>query len=152
MKIMLDTNVLFSGLIYGGKVAPVVVEYVNKHYDLYLPSYAIDELNEVVCEKKPHKADEINDILAKLSYTLLQTPKKNPKQYLDMRDPKDIPILRTAVIHKIDILITGDKDFDNIDKTIVQKPRIMNMSAFADEYMKGVRIYDTINPNPNMER
>ncbi|MCL1987921.1 MAG: putative toxin-antitoxin system toxin component, PIN family [Firmicutes bacterium] len=149
MKVMLDTNVLFSGIIYGGKVAPIVVEYVSNHYDLYLPEHAIKELNRVTANKQPQKANEINGNLAKLKYTLLETPLGMPKNYLDMRDSDDIPILWTAVVNKMDILITGDKDFTDI---VIKKPKIMIMSTFAEKYMKGVQVYGTSNSNSNMER
>jgi len=136
MKIMLDTNVLFSGLVYGGKVAPIVVEYVNKHYDLYLPAHAVMELKKVALQKKQKQANEINSILARLNYTLLETPPGMPEEYLNLRDPNDIPILWTAVNKRMDILITGDKDFGDI--IVIEKPKIMTLSAFASEYMKGV--------------
>ncbi|MCL1999226.1 MAG: putative toxin-antitoxin system toxin component, PIN family [Turicibacter sp.] len=150
MKIMLDTNVLFSGLVYGGKVAPAVVEYVSKHYDLYLSEYAVNELKKATLNKTPHQATKINEILAKLNYTLVKLPLEDPPdEYFNLRDPNDIPILQAAVDEDMDILITGDKDFEDV---IIKKPQIMNMSTFADKYMKGERIYGTINSNTNMER
>ncbi|MCL1987919.1 MAG: putative toxin-antitoxin system toxin component, PIN family [Firmicutes bacterium] len=137
MKVMLDTNVLFSALIHGGKVAPIVVEYISKHYDLYLLDYVIEELKKITHKKKPHKLDELDELLAKLNYTLLETPERNFDDYPDMRDSKDVPILRAAFTYKMDVLITGDKDFDDV--IVLEKPKIMNLADFADKYVKGVR-------------
>lgn len=136
MKIMLDTNVLFSALIYGGKVASPLLEYVNKYHKLYLPVHAIEELEDVTIRKEYPKAREINRILAKLKYTLVKMPPGNPKEYMGMSDKKDIPILRAAVVHKLDILITGDKHFNDIP---IKKPKIMTMAKFTEDYIERAR-------------
>ena len=38
----------------------------------------------------------------------------------------------TAIVEDIDILITGDKDFSDID---IEKPEIMTPAEFMEEYM-----------------
>jgi predicted nucleic acid-binding protein len=48
-----------------------------------------------------------------------------------IRDEKDYPILYTAIIEDVDILITGDKDFLNID---VEKPEILTPAQFLEKY------------------
>ena len=48
------------------------------------------------------------------------------------RDISDAPILYTAIIEGIDVLLTGDKDFDDIE---VDMPDIMTVAEFEKEYM-----------------
>ena len=48
-----------------------------------------------------------------------------------IRDEDDYIILHTAVIEEVDVLITGDKDFDDID---IEKPEILTPSKFLEKY------------------
>ena len=57
----------------------------------------------------------------------------DPTKYPTIRDIDDLPVLAAAIILKVDILITGDKDFDDV---VVDKPRILKPRQFQDEYMK----------------
>jgi len=47
------------------------------------------------------------------------------------RDMKDSPILATAMIENIDILVTGDKDLRVVES---EYPEIMTMSEFVEKY------------------
>jgi len=97
-----------------------------------LCSYVIDELNEVVEEKFPSKQKILDSFLSKIPYELEYTPKNIPDiKEIEMRDAKDKPILYSAIIANVDILITGDKDFDDVD---VEKLEIMNATEFVHRY------------------
>lgn len=48
-----------------------------------------------------------------------------------VRDPKDSPILATAILENVDVLVTGDKDFLVLD---VEIPDIVNMTEFMERY------------------
>ena len=45
---------------------------------------------------------------------------------------KDYPVLYTAIIEDIDILITEDKDFADVD---VEKPEIITPKEFIEQYL-----------------
>ncbi len=51
------------------------------------------------------------------------------KNYPEMRDPHDVPILASAILSDSDILLTGDKDFDNVD---LKRPLILSPSKYYD--------------------
>ena len=53
-------------------------------------------------------------------------------KYPQIRDINDIPILANAIESRTDILITGDKDFQNIKLT---KPQIMTPRKYFDKYI-----------------
>ena len=48
-----------------------------------------------------------------------------------MRDSKDKPVLYSAIIANVDILITCDKDFEDVS---VEKPQIMSATDFLNMY------------------
>lgn len=45
---------------------------------------------------------------------------------------KDYPVLYTAIVENVDILITGDKDFSDI---LIEKPEIMTPAEFIEKYL-----------------
>jgi predicted nucleic acid-binding protein len=48
-----------------------------------------------------------------------------------IRDPDDIYILYSAVLSDVDILITGDKDFEDAD---TERPQILKPSEFLARF------------------
>jgi predicted nucleic acid-binding protein len=48
-----------------------------------------------------------------------------------MRDIYDYPILATAILEDIDVLITGDKDFAAVD---IERPEILTPTEFLSKY------------------
>ncbi len=44
----------------------------------------------------------------------------------------DYPVLNTAIIEDVDILVTGDKDFSDVE---IEKPEILTPSEFAEKYI-----------------
>lgn len=51
----------------------------------------------------------------------------------DIRDEKDAAILATAILEKVDIIVTGDKDFLMLE---LPRPGIMTMAEFIAKYSK----------------
>lgn len=67
-----------------------------------------------------------------MSYEYVYTPNDLEGGLFDIRDIKDYPVLYTAIIEDVDILITGDKDFNDID---IEKPEIMTPTEFIEFYL-----------------
>lgn len=123
MRIMIDTNVLISAILFpNSKLSMLIWDVTGKH-ELILCSHIIDEIHIVFERKFADKTLFLEDFLSELTYELIYTPKEfERKKYPDMRDPKDLPILVSAIIGNVDILITGDKDFQGID---IELPEVM---------------------------
>jgi predicted nucleic acid-binding protein len=49
----------------------------------------------------------------------------------EIRDAKDYMVLHTAIIADVDIFITWDKDFKDID---IESPEIMTAKEFLEKY------------------
>ena len=129
---MLDTNILVSAFVFRSKQIYTVIDYIVLHHELLLPSYVINELKDVVDRKFPRMAGKLDEFLATLSFTLAHTPQNMQSGLFKIRDIFDAPILYTAIIKDVDVLITGDKDFSDI---CIKRPVIMTIAGFKKSYM-----------------
>lgn len=129
---MLDTNVLISALLFPGSKVDSLMNCIFTKHQLVLSSYVVEELKNVVKRKFPNKEQVINKLLVTMSYEFVYTPSDLEEGLFDIRDIKDYPVLYTAIIEDVDILITGDKDFKGID---IEKPEIMAPTEFVEYYL-----------------
>lgn len=132
MRIMLDTNVLISAILFRSELLNKLIEKVVDDYTLVLSTYVIDELISVIDRKFPTKVKDVEKFLVTLSYEL----EYSPENYEDVplfkiRDEKDYMVLHTAIIADVDLFITGDKDFSNID---IERPVILTPKEFLEKY------------------
>lgn len=111
----------------------VMMECIFTKHQLVLSSYVVDELKSVVKRKFPKRELAINKLLMMMSFEYVYTPSEIERNLFEIRDVKDYPVLYTAMVEDVDILITGDKDFLDID---IEKPEIMNPSEFMEKYCK----------------
>ena len=130
MRILLDTNILLSAALFpngtAAKAYNKAVMYPNKGI---VCEWTIDELHQVFNRKFPNKIDSLNKFIstAATSFEIIPTPTDNVPDELKIRDVKDRPILRAAKIAKVDILLSGDKDFL---ESSINTPKIVNPSQF----------------------
>ncbi len=52
-------------------------------------------------------------------------------KFPDIRDRKDLPVLVSAIAEDVDVLITGDKDFSDVE---VEKPEILTPTQFLEKH------------------
>ena len=129
---MLDTNVLVSLLLFPGQRMNAMMEHIFTEHELVLSSFIVDELKEVVRRKFPTKEKVVDKLLLHMSYNLVYTPEEMDKTMFRIRDAKDYPVLYTAILEDVDILITGDKDFAVIE---IEKPDLMPPADFMAKYL-----------------
>jgi putative PIN family toxin of toxin-antitoxin system len=127
MHVMIDTNILISLMLSpDGQVSAVMKALVRRH-TLCVPSFCLLEMETVVRRKWPHKLAQIDAFLQSLPYEIVRTPDVLPETPY-IRDVCDSPVLATAMLSEADVLLTGDKDFRDVELT---KPRIMTPAQFA---------------------
>lgn len=130
MKIFIDTNVLISAMLFPESKTAYVFDYILEMHQPVICSYSIDEAYKVFEKKFPHKLESLKNFFDKLDYEHFISPKSiDMKKYPEMREPNDVPILVSAVLSDSDILLTGDKDFDNLD---LKRPLILSPSKYYD--------------------
>ena len=124
MKIMTDTNILFSSLLLPeSRPAKALFNIIEQH-NLILCDYIISELRSVVSRKRPDLLADIDLFLTKLPYELITAPLQPGKL---ISDPKDHPILNAAIIADVDIIISGDKHFLELE---MEHPKAMSVAEF----------------------
>ena len=130
MRIMIDTNIFLSALVFGSSRMSFLIEKVTEEHTLVLCSYIIEEFRSVVTRKSPQYSHVVDNLFGKLSYEMAFTPQW--LEYMpDIRDEKDKPILASAILADVDLLITGDKDFYNVE---IERPEILSPNDFLKIY------------------
>ena len=133
IRVMLDTNILVSAIVFESKLMFRILEKLENKYSLVLCSYAIDELREVFKEKFPQKTIALERFLTKSKYELFYTPQILPKHDLFIiRDKKDEKILYSAILSDVDVLVTGDNDLLAVEN--VARPEILSHLEFLEKY------------------
>ena len=131
MRVMLDTNILVSALLFSGETINTMMRKVTSDHKLVLSSYVVDELIDVTKRKFPNKIDTVEMLLSQLSYELVDSPEQTENDLFAIRDLKDYPALFVAIKEDIDIFITGDDDFDDV---VIEKPEIMTAAEFISRF------------------
>ena len=124
MRVLVDTNVLFSALLFPKSVPAKALMLAAEEHEVVLCDRNITELREILQRKAPQYLADAEVFLAEMSYELIPAVYHSEKL---MRDAKDQPILNAAIIFGIDIILTGDKDFLSLD---IEHPKSMKPSEF----------------------
>ena len=132
LRVMLDTNILVSAIFFPSIQTRTLITEIICNHNLVLYDYVLEELRLVVERKFPAKSIALEHFFSALRFEMIYT--SSDMHYTgipSVRDNKDTPILATAILHDIDVFITGDKDFLVLD---INKPQIMNMAEFLVNY------------------
>lgn len=111
-------------LFPNGKVARVFSHLLEKH-TVIISSYTKEECKEVFEKKFPEKLKQLEIFFDGINFEEFATPNKiDENKYPKIRDVKDLPVLASAILSDSDILLTGDKDFEDlkIDKPLIFSP------------------------------
>ena len=131
MRIMIDTNVLISALLFPSHDMSTLIYKITTEHQLVLSFYVINELLNVTQRKFKSKTEVIDLLLSQLPYELVYTPKQPKQGLFEIRDEKDYPVLYSAIIEGIDVFITGDNDFYGLD---LDRPEIISPAEFLKKY------------------
>lgn len=112
MRVVLDTNVLISGLAYPGSIpGRIVSAWRQGGLHVVLSHYILDEMVRVLprLPKIQMTAGEIRDLADSFMF-LADIVEPAGEADSALRDQADQPVLLTLLAAKADYLITGDKD------------------------------------------
>ncbi len=131
MRVMLDTNILISAFLFKSKNMNTLIEKLSKEHEIVICSYTIEELKELMKIKFKVDIKELDEFLKNFPFDLVYSPINIEEKLFEIRDKDDYIILYTAIIENVDVFITGDKDFNDVD---IDRPEIMNAKEFLEKY------------------
>jgi putative PIN family toxin of toxin-antitoxin system len=112
LRVVLDTNVLMSGLAYPQSIPGRILSVWRRGgLDLVLSRYILDEMVRVLPRLKRITLNptEIRDLADSFMF-LAEVVEPDGEVDETLRDESDQQVLRTLRAAKADYLITGDKD------------------------------------------
>ena len=128
MRVLVDTNVIISAALFPKGKVSYVLSHLFESHTVVIASYSIEECKQVFLRKFPDKIAVLATFLGSIDYESFETPKKIAvDKFPFIRDVQDLPILASAILSDVDILITGDKDFDDIE---ISKPLIFTPNEY----------------------
>lgn len=131
MKVMLDTNILVSAFVFKSKMMNQLIYKLSTEHEIVICSYTIEELKELLDTKFKVTQKDLDEFLKDFPFILVYSPTTVENKLFEIRDKNDYIILHTAIIEDVDVFITGDKDFNDID---IDKPEIMSVTEFLEKY------------------
>ena len=126
MRILIDTNVLISAFVFGGKAGKLFELLFDGNHELFISDYVDSEFKAKLHQKWKDKADTIYSLYRTLPFKFCDS---SPKQIGNLRDKKDIPVLSDAIFYDADIILSGDKDFLEAN---LEKPQVFSPSMLYD--------------------
>ena len=124
MKILVDTNILISALLFPKSKPAKALIYVSEEHEMILCDQNLNEFREVLRRKAPRVLPDAEVLLNELSYELIPAAYNAEKL---IRDAKDQPILNAAIVADVDVILTGDKDFLCLD---MEHPKCITAAEF----------------------
>jgi putative PIN family toxin of toxin-antitoxin system len=126
LRVFLDTNVLVSAFISRG-ISAEIFRIIVKEHDLIIGDLVLIELKRILHTKLKMPLTQVNNILNYLK-SFEQINYSGEKSTFEIRDKDDENILVLALKSNSDVLITGDKDFLDVRKTLSIK--VLNPREF----------------------
>lgn len=133
MRVVIDTNILVSAAIAGRKPASVITWVINQpDYEWVVSEDILAEYQEVLSRRKL----KLTDVQKERWLNLIQ----GSTQLIDVsieidfpRDKKDAKFIACALSANADFLITGDRDFTEVQS--LENTLIISVSMFAELIM-----------------
>ena len=141
MRIVMDTNIWISAIISEGSISKWLDNVCqNKDNVIVLSTSILAEINDTLqnnnrnrrrrkkrrCFTEEHRK-KFETILGKARIEIIEY-KHIEGLDIYIRDEDDIHIIETSILGKADVLVTGDKDFEEVETSLFQiiKPSELN--------------------------
>ena len=122
MKLVIDTNIIFSALYNPhSKAGGIILFAIEGKIELYAPESVKSELTKILEKKLDYEKEEIEETVISLPITWIEKGiYEKYKEEFDLKDENDRSVAACCLILNC-ALLTGDKDFDNVKKIKVMK-------------------------------
>lgn len=127
MRVVLDTNVLISAILFGGLPRHILRQAINGDFRFATSPHLLDEMEEVLHDRFTFSRRAAVETRAELeAIAELFQPESVPTV---CRDPDDNEVLAVAVCARAACIVTGDRDL--LDIGTYEGVAIMSPAAFA---------------------
>jgi len=139
MRLVLDTNVLVSGLLFpAGPPSRLVRAWRSGAFDLVISDFVIEELKRTWAHLAPRLkpapddlADFIDTIGVRAELLRIDETMLARANLAGLRDPDDLPVLALLIGSGADHLVTGDKDL----LALANAYPILTPASFVDRFV-----------------
>jgi putative PIN family toxin of toxin-antitoxin system len=139
MKVVLDTNIWVSAIIWGGISDKILLLGQRKVITIAMSQQLLNELERTFNKPKLQPKLKALDLIVS---TLMNLIRESVVLYVideiivpELRDPDDSIVLATAIAAKADVIITGDRDLLVLAE--YQGINIMTVQDFLQRYFDG---------------
>jgi len=129
IRIVLDTNVLISGIVFGGKPGEILEMVRNKRFLSITSPVLLAELGDVLSKKILYPKSKVLQVEKKIKKTLRVV--RPIKSINAVADDDDNRVLEAAIEGKCDYVVTGDKDL--LDLKNYRGIRILTPAEFLEK-------------------
>ncbi|WP_268234905.1 PIN domain-containing protein [Marinithermofilum abyssi] len=136
----MDSNVYLSAVVFSPRIKEMIHYILDKpEMTVVITDYVLGEVKRNMVTKWPHKMEEWQDLRMLLFDSEHEYVDIEDLRQMDLskapviRDSKDQPVVYFGMLTKPDILLTGDKDFQ--DDHIKEALPIMKPAEFRIKYM-----------------
>lgn len=131
MRVVLDTNVLVSALVYGGNPRRILEVVVSGEIEMSISEPLVQELQDVLLREQFDLSPQlVRTALAEVS-AVAQWVVPQKHHTLIEEDPSDDSVLDCAVEARADYLVTGDRHLLSLKKC--GNVKIVNPQQFLSE-------------------
>lgn len=133
MKIVVDTNVVISGVFFGGNPRQIVEVIVDGNINAYATTEIVDEYMGIIESMIERKQGRLNQSI--LSPFFLSLKMIESKTVVELsRDPDDDKFIECAVDAEALYIVSGDNDLLDIGQ--YEGIQIITAKEFCDKYLK----------------
>ena len=132
MRIVVDTNVVISGMFFGGNPRKIIESIVDGDIAAFATTEIIDEYMEIIESMIERKQGSFNQRVFSPLFSALNIINSETKIEIS-RDPDDDKFIECAVDAKALYIVSGDKDL--LDISEYKDIQIITAKEFCDKYL-----------------
>jgi putative PIN family toxin of toxin-antitoxin system len=136
IRVVIDTNVLISALLFGGIPGKFIELWKNRRIKPLVSREIIDEYLKVLAYPKFKLSEqEINYVLYQEILPFFEVLSVKHEPVLIKEDPSDDKFIRCSQTGKAKVIISGDQHL--LSLTSYKEIKILSPSQFLEEYRLG---------------
>lgn len=108
LKVVLDTNIYISSLLTAGTSRRITERALDQAFELFISQYILEEFYLSITGKLKYSKDEAKSLTKAIGLLaeIIDIPRE--LEVSELTDPKDNPIIETAIHAEADFLVTND--------------------------------------------